>query len=359
MKGLPQEQQDRMMDMAQKAGLNAWSSDDKYQVLKEASDLRFSAGAQDLSPTEILARTNNYQRLLGATDQDIAELNASYSRAGVIKIGRVDQEFMGAIANADGGLAVTAGPDARAAAFLGVRSIDSGVVGTGDVLRKFGEHVESSPFARYALEGLDIVSGPAIYAVRNLTPVGDLLQAATSKVAGYFADGFERAGRSEVDAANGGIGGTAMLSVGAGGFAGAIKGLRNLATDLNPIRKFDRKEITKGFQDHHIISDKNNLTKNHELLSLSGADLQARSNKIFLPKAPDSHPTRSLHDGRHTNAVSENLANQMDAVVEAGKRNGWTEQQYRKALDAITAQERALLKSGDRGLNKIARPWSN
>ncbi|UVW28437.1 AHH domain-containing protein [Massilia sp. H6] len=206
--------------------------------------------------------------------------------------------------------------------------------------------------------GLDIVSGPAIYAVRNLTPVGDLLQAATSKVAGYFADGFERAGRSEVDSANGGIGGTAMLSVGGGGFAGAIKGIRSLATDFNPIRKFDRKEITKGFQDHHIISDKNNLTKNHELLSLSGADLQARSNKIFLPKAPGSHPTRSLHDGRHTNAVSENLANQMDAVVEAGKRNGWTEQQYRKALDAITAQERALLKSGDRGLNKIARPWS-
>jgi len=32
MKNLPQEQQDRMIDMAQKVGLNAWSSDDKYQV---------------------------------------------------------------------------------------------------------------------------------------------------------------------------------------------------------------------------------------------------------------------------------------------------------------------------------------
>lgn len=265
---------------------------------------------------------------------------------------------MGSVAQIDGGAAVVAGADVRAAAFLGARSIDSGVVGTGNVLRKFGELVDSSPFARYALEGLDIVSGPAIYAVRNLTPVGELLQAATSKVAGYFADGFERAGRSDIEAANGGVGGTAILSLGAGGFAGAVKNIRNLITDFNPIRKFDRKEILKGFQDHHIISDKNKLTQNHELLSLSGADLQARSNKIFLPKEAGLHPTRSLHDGRHTNAVSENLANQMDAVGEVGKRNGWTAQQYRTALDSIMAQERALLKSGDRARNKVARPWS-
>ncbi len=114
----------------------------------------------------------------------------------------------------------------------------------------------------------------------------------------------------------------------------------------------------EGFQDHHIISDKNVLTKEHELLDLAGYDLQSRSNKIFLPTEEGLHPTRSIHYGKHLNSVSENLANQMDAVVGVGKENGWTTQQYRQALDAIVVDERALLKSGERALNKNARPWA-
>lgn len=135
-----------------------------------------------------------------------------------------------------------------------------------------------------------------------------------------------------------------------------MEGYNAANSDVIAGKTFNRKAIIEGFQDHHIISHTNALTKNHELLELSGFNLQARSNKIFLPESADLHPTRSIHLGRHTNSVSQNLANQMDTVVDVGQQQGWSQQQYRQALDAILAQERAALKAGDRALNKNARP---
>lgn len=121
---------------------------------------------------------------------------------------------------------------------------------------------------------------------------------------------------------------------------------------------FNRNTILEGFQDHHIISDKNPLTRNHELLDLSKLDNQSRANKIFLPTDAALHPTRSIHLGRHSTSVSRNLARQMDEVVDFGRQNGWTQQQYDQALRAIIEQERQLLRSGERALNRNARPWA-
>lgn len=114
----------------------------------------------------------------------------------------------------------------------------------------------------------------------------------------------------------------------------------------------------QGFQDHHILSDKHPSTKNHPLLKLAGYDLQSRQNKIFLPnnKAALTYKKRSIHQGRHASRVSENLATKMTQAQKLGKKNKWTQEQYRKALDKIVADERKLLRSGDRQLNKNARP---
>ncbi|WP_288846685.1 RHS repeat-associated core domain-containing protein [uncultured Citrobacter sp.] len=114
----------------------------------------------------------------------------------------------------------------------------------------------------------------------------------------------------------------------------------------------------KGFQEHHIISDKNGLTKNHPLLQAAGFDLQKMQNKIFLPTKGSLHATRSIHKGRHLKKVSENLASKMNEAYRYGQKNGWTQKDYRKALDKIVADERAALKSGKRALNKNRRPWS-
>jgi len=119
---------------------------------------------------------------------------------------------------------------------------------------------------------------------------------------------------------------------------------------------FDRRAVTQGFQDHHIISDKNALTANHELLDLAGFDLQSRANKLFLPTDAALHPTRSIHLGRHRTSVSRNLAEQMDQIVEIGRQQSWSQEQYLGALRSMISEERQLLKAGDRALNKNMRP---
>lgn len=60
----------------------------------------------------------------------------------------------------------------------------------------------------------------------------------------------------------------------------------NGAISGNPVNNnaFNRKNVTNGFQDHHIASDKNRFTKNHELWELSGVSANSRVNKIYLPR---------------------------------------------------------------------------
>ena len=63
-----------------------------------------------------------------------------------------------------------------------------------------------------------------------------------------------------------------------------------------------------------------------------------------------------IHLGRHTTSVSRNLAQQMDQVLEIGLQNGWSHAQFNQALRAIISEETQLLRSGQRALNKNARP---
>jgi hypothetical protein len=114
----------------------------------------------------------------------------------------------------------------------------------------------------------------------------------------------------------------------------------------------------KGYQNHHIISDKHASTKNHTLLKLAGFDLHSRQNKIFLPnKARASTDVRrSIHQGRHKGVVNDNLAEKMSSAYNTGQAKKWTQKQYRTALDEIISDERKLLRSGERQLNKNARP---
>jgi hypothetical protein len=111
----------------------------------------------------------------------------------------------------------------------------------------------------------------------------------------------------------------------------------------------------EGFQDHHIISDKNPLTKDHELIDLAEFDLQSATNRIFLPTEPGLHPTRSIHSGRHYSEVSRDLARQMDEAVMVGKQHNFSVQQYNKALRELISAERQELRSGRRRLNKNSR----
>jgi curved DNA-binding protein CbpA/mannose-6-phosphate isomerase-like protein (cupin superfamily) len=115
---------------------------------------------------------------------------------------------------------------------------------------------------------------------------------------------------------------------------------------------------SRGYQEHHIVSHTNVATKNHPLIAAAGSNLQARFNKMFLPKHAETHPTRSIHRGKHTKAHSEFLARKMDAVYQHGRRANWTREQYNAGLRSVVAQERANLRSGHVPLNKVKRDWA-
>ena len=117
----------------------------------------------------------------------------------------------------------------------------------------------------------------------------------------------------------------------------------------------------KLFQNHHIISNKHDLVKNHDLIRLAGFNLESSANKMFLPTragANVSTTVRSIHEGRHIEAVSADLAEKMTDYVVMGRQFGWNQAQYHAALMDVITGERAALKSGDRLLNMHHRPWA-
>ena len=56
--------------------------------------------------------------------------------------------------------------------------------------------------------------------------------------------------------------------------------------------------------------------------------------------------------------MSDNLRDKMQNVVDFGEKNGWTRSDYANALRSIIADERNLLRSGKRRLNKNARSFA-
>lgn len=106
------------------------------------------------------------------------------------------------------------------------------------------------------------------------------------------------------------------------------------------------------FQRHHIVSPTNKITAEHKLFDLAGANYHGYQNKMLLPKDPGTHPSRSLHNGRHTDPHHLRLEAQMDDAIARGEREGWTQDQYKAELDTILSGERQKLRAGEVELNK-------
>ena len=122
---------------------------------------------------------------------------------------------------------------------------------------------------------------------------------------------------------------------------------------------FEFKVDGKKFQEHHIISDKNQKLSNHRLFKIINFDLQSRSNKIFLPTHEDYHPTRSIHVGRHDGKLIKGLSSKLDQIVESGIDQSWTKQQFLNSFKEELIKERHKLRTGERALNKNKREWSD
>jgi hypothetical protein len=113
----------------------------------------------------------------------------------------------------------------------------------------------------------------------------------------------------------------------------------------------------QGLQEHHIIPQS---LGDHELFELSGLDIQSRANKIFLPGEKNKlfygESGRSPHWGRHDGKVFARFTKKMTNIVKEGKLEGWSQEQFLQAQGKIIFDERILLRTGQRRLNKNHRP---
>ena len=69
-------------------------------------------------------------------------------------------------------------------------------------------------------------------------------------------------------------------------------------------------------------------------------------------------PYRSLHKGKHTHSTSVGIEREMSKIVTRGKKEGWTQRQYRDKLLKLIAKARKELRLGNVALNKNQREWS-
>ena len=97
-----------------------------------------------------------------------------------------------------------------------------------------------------------------------------------------------------------------------------------------------------GFQKHHIIPQQ---LKGHDLIKAADFNIHDIKNVIYLPKSADYHPTRTIHSGSHL-GYTKNIGDQMDAIYEYGKENGWKQAEYKQAVSEIIKNERADLRGG-------------
>ncbi len=103
-----------------------------------------------------------------------------------------------------------------------------------------------------------------------------------------------------------------------------------------------------GFQKHHIIPQQ---LSGHGAIKSAGMNIHKTGNIIYLPTDAEYHPTRTIHRGSHAQYTAS-VEQKLDMVHDYGQRNGWTKEQYSKAVDSVIADERKGLRSGKTMLNK-------
>lgn len=131
------------------------------------------------------------------------------------------------------------------------------------------------------------------------------------------------------------------------------------SSELQIIRDKENKIIGVTHTQRHYIIPKT-LAK-HSLWKKAGMNIEDSSNKMLLPTkegAKYSTTKRSIHEGKHFKEIEDHLEKKMDIVLKAGIENQYSQEQYKESLHQIINDEYRVLKSGERALNKNARPWA-
>ncbi|MCK9383370.1 MAG: hypothetical protein M0Q15_01850 [Nevskia sp.] len=106
------------------------------------------------------------------------------------------------------------------------QDLDALQIGAGRIFESVGVAIEDNPLAKYTLIGLDIASGPALYALRetiSASPIGEFQRGLEDRAANFFAARLEDKGFDREESRVGAGGAVGILNIAAGGLAVAVK----------------------------------------------------------------------------------------------------------------------------------------
>jgi A nuclease family of the HNH/ENDO VII superfamily with conserved AHH len=112
-------------------------------------------------------------------------------------------------------------------------------------------------------------------------------------------------------------------------------------------------------QDHHIIHQ---VLHGHDLIKEAEFDIDDLENRILLPTKKGAEiyeeSKRTIHEGKHDGYARDYLKEKMDKVMKDSENMNWSQEKYRQEISKIIIEERKLLESGERALNKNYRSWA-
>ncbi|MGH8076283.1 MAG: LysM peptidoglycan-binding domain-containing protein, partial [Lysobacter sp.] len=122
---------------------------------------------------------------------------------------------------------------------FGHQLIDHGLQGVGSTVLRVGEAIESRPWLKWSLVGIEVAAGPALYGARQFiaaTPVGRAIERAQEAIVERSAERFvSNPGYESNDATRGGVGVMVALTLAAGGVAGLLRKLPAVQRTLTGI----------------------------------------------------------------------------------------------------------------------------
>lgn len=358
---LPTEQQQRVQNMASRIGADI-NNPDSLRVVMAAAETNSESG-QDFSREELLRRSSEYLSLAGASQDIIDRVHSEYGANGILpKTGRVDvipggpdlsaEELTNATA-ADG--APTPG---KPRSFINTY-VDNAMIGSGQVITKFGQLIEENPFAKYALIGLDVAAGPAAFAVRTAvsqSPVGAVIREMQDAAIGFVSDNLEEVGRNQVDAQNGGVGAMALITLGTTSLANGIKSIGN-AMEQFAARGVLRKNMgltDRAYQAHHLIpvAEAKQSAVLTRLMNEKLYDLNRKENGIALPSSKAVAEAAGLpyHSGSHAE-YSSMVRTELQALDRAFALRNLDNAQLLSRVNAIETRMRAYVQQQSGRIN--------
>ncbi len=194
---------------------------------------------------------------------------------------------------------------------------------------------------RYAYSGNDPVnsSDPNGHIWETLADV-----ASVSYDAGDFLGGlitFDGA-RIKEASANLAIDATAMALPGVPAIAGLTK--------LSGLRKLPTSALTKmGFQTHHILPQS---FAGNKFLANIGFDIEAASNKIFLPSSVLIKSGRTIHNGKHVAGYTKNFERLISYLEKRVSQGKMSKQDALNRVRKEVSRIRERLKRNEERLNK-------